>query len=110
MLEDSDEWLRNAVSMTDATTERTRAWIEMIVEKGDSIFLIVGYDKEAPGGVRLRKVLHKWLSSSDTDLNQISNPWWTSFKVYKCDGWLEEPDVIQVMLTDDLKGQWEDAK
>jgi hypothetical protein len=82
----------------------------MTVEKSNNIFIIVGDRSEATGGVRFRKVIYKWLSSSDTDLNQISNPWWTSFKVYKCDGWLDAHDILRVILADDLKGQWEDLK
>lgn len=104
-LEDSDEWLKNAVSTIDINTRETRRWIEMAVERGDSIFVIVGYGGKLVEGVRFRKVLHRWLSSSETALHRLSNPWWTSLAVYKCVGWLEDHDIIQVMLTDDLRGE-----
>ena len=110
MLEDSDQWSRNTVSRTDIITKGTRSWIETILEKGDNIFIIVECASEVPERVRFRKVLHRWVSSSDTDLNQLSNPRWTSLKVYQCDGWLEDHDTIEVLLTDDFEGKWEDPK
>jgi hypothetical protein len=105
-IENSDEWFEDAVSRNDIDTKETRRWIENAVERGSTIFLIVGYDGKTIDSVRLRKVLHRQLSSSDTALHQLSSPWWTSSAVYKCVGWLEDHDIIQVMLTDDLSGDW----
>jgi hypothetical protein len=108
MLKNSDEWFKGVLSTLDTNTQGTRMWIETALNQSENVFLIVAYDSQTPGRVRLRKVVHRWLSSSETDLNQLPNPWWTSFEVYKCDGWLEKHDVIEVMLIDDLKGVWED--
>lgn len=106
-IENSDEWFEDAVSRNDINTQETRRWIENVVEGGSTIFLIVRYDGKAIESVRLRKVLHRRLSSSDTALHQLSSPWWTSSAVYKCIGWLEDHDIIQVMLSDDLSREWD---